>query len=75
VRLASKELKYRVAISGDVVILGVVEHQLEPDPLRAIRKDAEILHEYRSVLSVDDLRDIADRIKSAAGDLEDASST
>jgi hypothetical protein len=44
----------------------------EPDPLRAIRKDAEILHEYRSVLSVDDLREIADRIKSAAGVLEEA---
>jgi hypothetical protein len=44
----------------------------EPDPLRAIRKDAEILREYRNVLSVDDLREIADRIKSAAGVLEDA---
>jgi hypothetical protein len=49
--------------------------QLEPDPLRAIRKDAEILREYRTVLSVDDLRDIADRIKSAAGVLEEASGT
>jgi hypothetical protein len=53
----------------------VVEQQFEPDPVRAIRKDAEILHEYRTVLSVDDLRDIADRIKSAAGVLEEASGT
>jgi hypothetical protein len=40
--------------------------------VRAIRQDAEILREYRTVLSVDDLRDIADRIKSAAGLLEGA---
>jgi hypothetical protein len=45
----------------------------ESDPLRAIRKDAEILREYRNVLSVDDLREIADRIKSAAGVLDEAS--
>jgi hypothetical protein len=60
-------------ISRFVVKLRVVERSGE-DPLRAIRHDAEILREYRTVLSVDDLRDIADRIKSAAGDLEEASS-
>jgi hypothetical protein len=48
-----------------------VGQPFEHDLLRAIRRDAEILHEYRSVLSVDDLRDIADRIKSATGVLEE----
>lgn len=62
-----------MAISRFVVIIGVVEEPSEPDLLRAIRKDAEILREYRTVLSVDDLRDIADRITSAAGVLEEAS--
>jgi hypothetical protein len=47
-------------------------HQREPDLLQAIRKDAEIIREYRGVLSVDELRDLADRIKSAAGVLEEA---
>jgi hypothetical protein len=61
-------------ISRDVVKVRVVERSGE-DPLRAIRQDAEILREYRTVLSGDDLREIADRIKSAAGVLEEASST
>jgi hypothetical protein len=52
-------------------MLGVVGRSGK-DPLRAIRHDAEILREYRNVLSVDDLREIADRIKSAAGVLEEA---
>jgi hypothetical protein len=55
-------------------MLRVVERSGE-DPLRAIRQDAEILREYRTVLSGDDLREIADRIKSAAGVLEEASGT
>ena len=46
--------------------------QQDPNPLQAIRNDAEIIREYRGVLSVDELRDIADRIKSAAGALEEA---
>ena len=47
-------------------------YQRKPDPLQTIRNDAEIIREYRGVLSVDELRDIADRIQSAAGVLEEA---